>query len=155
MKASWLTVFCACAVASVATAAAAPNFSGTWVFNASKSQNIGMMARAQITSMIKQTRQTLTVVDDTAMGGQKQSHETDYDLSGKQVANKSPMGESSETTSKWSGGKLITTWTTEGAIAGTKVVRTEARYLSRDGRTMFLESRRGNNPPMVIVFDRK
>lgn len=155
MKASWLTVFCVCAVTSVATAAAAPNFSGTWLFNASKSQNIGMMASAQITSMIKQTRQTLTVVDDTAMGGQKQSHETDYDLSGKQVANRSPMGESSQTTSKWSGSKLITTWTTEGAIAGTKVVRIEARYLSSDGRTMFLESRHGNNPPMVIVFDRK
>lgn len=155
MKAFWLTVFCACAVASMAAAATAPDFTGTWVFNASKSQNIGMMASAQITSMIKQTRQTLTVVDDTAMGGQKQSHETDYDLSGKQVANKSPMGESSQTTSKWSGSKLITTWMTEGAIAGTKVVRTEARYLSRDGKTMFVESRRGNNPPMIIVFDRK
>lgn len=142
-------------IAVAAMAQKVANFSGTWQFNPEKSQNIGMMASAQITSTIKQTRQTLTVVDDTAMGGQKQSHETDYDLSGKQVANKSPMGENSQTTSKWSGSKLITTWTTEGAIAGTKVVRIESRYLSSDGKTMFLESRRGNNPPMVMVFDRK
>lgn len=155
MKASWLAVFCACAVAIVATAAAAPNFTGTWIFNASKSQNIGMMASAQITSTIKQTRRTITVTDNTAIGGQEESHETDYDLSGKQVANTSPMGERSKTTSKWSGSKLITTWTTEGAIAGTKIVRIETRYLSSDSRTMFLESKRGNNPPMVIVFDRK
>lgn len=144
------------ALLSTATyASPAADFSGTWVFNASKSKGVGMMASAQVTSTIKQTSETLIVIDDSIMGGQKQSHEIDYDLSGKQVANKSPMGENSQTTSKWSGSKLITTWTTEGAIAGTKVVRTETRYLSSDGKTMVLESRRGNNPPMVIEFDRK
>lgn len=142
-------------IAVAAMAQKVANFSGTWQFNPEKSQNIGMMTNAQITSTIKQTRQTLTVIDDTAMGGRKQSHETDYDLSGKQAANTSPMGESSQTVSKWSGAKLITKWTTEGAIAGTKVVRVETRYLSGNGKTMFLESRRGNNPPMVMVFDRK
>jgi hypothetical protein len=114
-----------------------------------------MMASAQITSTIKQTRKNLIVIDVTVMGGQKQSHETDYELSGKRVTNESPMGEKSQTSSRWSGKKLITTWETEGAIAGTKVIRTETRYLSRDGKTMFLESARGNNPPMVLVFDRK
>ena len=148
-------VLCACAVATVVAGAVIPNFSGTWVFNAAKSKNIGMMASAQITSTIKQTRQKVTVTDDTIMGGQKQSHETDYDLSGKPVENESPMSEKSRTSSKWSGNKLITTWVTDGAIAGTKVTRIEKRYLSGDGKTMFLESARGNNPPMVIVFDRK
>jgi len=155
MKAPLLAIVCASAIATVAAATTTLNFSGTWAFNASKSKNIGMMSSAQITSTIRQTPKKLVVMDDTIMGGQRQSHETDYDLSGKRVANMSPMGESSQTTSKWSGSKLITTWTSEGAIAGTKVVRIETRYLSRDGRTMFLESRRGNNPPMVIVFDRK
>jgi hypothetical protein len=65
------------------------------------------------------------------------------------------MGDHSQTSSKWSGNKLVTIWESEGAVAGTKVIRTETRYLSEDGKTMFLESSRGNNPPMVIVFDRK
>jgi hypothetical protein len=155
MKASLLAVFCVCAIATVSAAVSTPNFTGTWVFNAAQSKNIGMMASAQITSTIKQTRMKLTVVDDTTMGDQKQSHETDYDLSGKRVANESPMGEHSQTSSKWSGNKLITTWETEGAVAGTKVIRIEKRYLSGDGKTMFLESARGNNPSMIIAFDRE
>jgi hypothetical protein len=65
------------------------------------------------------------------------------------------MGEHSQTSSKWSGNKLITTWETEGAVAGTKVIRIEKRYISDDGKTMFLESARGNNPSMIIAFDRE
>jgi hypothetical protein len=154
MKALLFAISCACVFASVA-ATATPDFTGTWVFNAAKSKNIGMMANAQITSTIKQTRDEILVIEDSVMGGQKQSHETHYDLSGKGVANESPMGEKSQTTSKWSGNKLVTIWETEGAVAGTKTIRTETRYLSDDGKTMFLESVRGNNLPMVIVFDRK
>jgi hypothetical protein len=50
---------------------------------------------------------------------------------------------------------LVTSWESEGAVAGTKVVRTETRYLSDDGKTLFLESARAGKEPMVIVFDRK
>lgn len=155
MKASLLAVFCVCAIAIASAATSTPDFTGAWVFNAAKSKNIGMMASAKITSTIKQTHNKLTVVDDTTMGGQKQSHETDYDLTGKRVTNESPMGEHSQTSSRWSGNKLITTWETEGAVAGTKVIRVEKRYLSDDGKTMFLESARGNNRSMVIAFDRE
>ena len=150
-----LAVLSICVLASIATAAGTPNFSGKWVFNASESTNIGMMAGAQITSTIKQTRKKLTVVDSSVMGGQSQEHEINYDLSGKPVTNQSFMGESSQTTSAWSGDKLVTKWETKGAIAGTRVVRTETRYLSADGKTMFLEYTRGKNPPMVIAFDRR
>lgn len=143
------------AVASVAVAANAPEFSGTWVFNAGKSTNIGMMASAEYTSTIKQSAKMLTVTDVTVFSGQKQTHETRYDLTGATVPNDSPMGEKSQTSSKWAGNKLVTTWETEGAVAGTKVVRTETRYLSDDGKTLFLESARAGKEPMVIVFDRK
>lgn len=131
------------------------DFSGTWVFNAAKSTNVGMMASAQYTSTIKQTTKSLTVKDDTVFNGQKQSHETRYDLTGATVPNDSPMGDKAQTTSKWDGNKLVTSWETDGAIAGTKVVRTETRYLSDDGKTLFLESARAGKEPMVIVFDRK
>jgi hypothetical protein len=49
----------------------------------------------------------------------------------------------------------VSTWTSQGAVAGTKVVRTETRSLSADGKTMTLQTVRGNNPPVIMVFDRK
>jgi hypothetical protein len=143
------------AVAFAAAAANPPDFSGTWVFNAGKSKNVGMMASAEYTSTITQTPKMLTVNDVTVFGGQKQAHETRYDLTGTTVSNDSPMGEKGRTSSKWLGNKLVTSWESEGAVAGTKVVRTETRYLSDDGNTLFLESARAGKEPMVIVFDRK
>ena len=143
------------AVGLGAAAANPPDFSGTWVFNAGKSKNIGMMASAELTSTITQTANALTVADTTVFNGQRQSHETRYDLTGTTVPNDSPMGEKAQTTSKWEGNKLVTTWTTDGAVAGTKVVRTETRYLSSDGKTLYLESARAGREPMVMVFERK
>jgi hypothetical protein len=143
------------AVAFAAAAANPPDFSGTWVFNAGKSKNIGMMASAEYTSTITQTAKVLTVSDTTVFSGQKQTHETRYDVTGATVPNDSPMGEKSQTSSHWAGNKLVTAWETEGAVAGTKVVRTETRYLSDDGKTLFLESARAGKEPMVIVFEKK
>ena len=61
----------------------------------------------------------------------------------------------SETLSKWDGNKLVTTWTSQSAMAGgPKVVRTETRSLSPDGNTMTIESIRGSNLPVVMVFDK-
>jgi hypothetical protein len=143
------------AVAFAAAAANPPDFSGTWVFNAGKSKNIGMMASAEYTSTITQSEKVLTVSDATVFSGQRQTHETRYDLTGATVPNDSPMGDKSQTSSHWSGNKLVTSWESDGAVAGTKVVRTETRYLSDDGKTLFLESARAGKEPMVIVFDRK
>ena len=143
------------AVAFATAAANPPDFSGTWVFNAGKSKNIGMMASAEYTSTITQSEKVLTVSDTTVFSGQRQTHETRYDLTGATVPNDSPMGDKSQTSSHWSGNKLVTSWESDGAVAGTKVVRTETRYLSDDGKTLFLESGRAGKEPMVIVFDRK
>jgi hypothetical protein len=58
--------------------------------------------------------------------------------------------------SKWNGAKLVTTWTSESAVAGVpKVVRTETWSLSPDGKTLTIESVRGSNPALVMVFDNK
>jgi len=131
------------------------NFSGTWVLNATRSKNLGMMAAMQLTETIKQDGKTLTVSDAGTMNGQTQTTETHYDLAGKALSNQDFMGQTNETVSKWNGGQLVTTWTTDGAIAGTKVVRTETRTLSADGKTMTVGSARGSTPPIVMVFDRK
>jgi hypothetical protein len=144
-------------VAFTAAMASAPptDFAGTWVFNPSKSTNVGMMAAADLVSTVTQTAAQLVVRDDGSLNGSSRTHETRYDLTGASVANESPMGEPAHTTTKWVGKTLVTKWESEGAVAGTTTVRTETRSLSPDGKTMYLESSRGDAAAMVIVFDRK
>jgi len=98
----------------------------------------------------------LDVLSHSTFQGSDQDLKTHYDLTGKPVANESPMAGPSETTSKWDGDKLVTSWTSESAVAGgEKVVRIETRSLSADGKTMTMESVRGSTPPVVMVFDKK
>ena len=144
------------AVLFAATSAfAATDFSGTWSLNVSKSKNIGMMSTMQITLKIKQTANELVVSEIAKFNGQEQTRELHYDLSGKAAANTGPMGDPNETVTKWTSSTLETAWTQDGAVAGTKVVRTETRSLSSDGKTMNDEFVRGSNPPMILVFDRQ
>ena len=143
-------------VASAALAQKVASFSGSWEFRPEKSKNVGMMAQMKITETIALSGSALDIVDRSLNQGQENEIKTHYDLDGKVASNQSPMAGPSETVSRWEGGKLITTWTSESAIAGgPKVVRTETRYVSPDGKTMTVESVRGSNAPVVIVFDRK
>jgi hypothetical protein len=136
-------------------APAATDFSGTWSLNVSKSKNIGMMSSMQITVKIKQTADEVVVSEVAKYNGQEQTRELHYDLSGRASANTGPMGDPNETVTKWTGNTLETTWTQDGAVAGTKIVRTETRSLSADGKTMSDEYVRGSNPSMVLVFERQ
>jgi hypothetical protein len=140
---------------AVGQAQTSTNFSGTWTFNAARSQNIGMMASMEDTVTITQTPALLTITDHARMQGQDSTRELHFDLGGKPVMNAGPMGDQNETVSTWIGSRLVVTWTAEGAVAGTKVVRTETRALSADGKTMTVESVRGTNTPVVMVFDKK
>jgi hypothetical protein len=136
-------------------AAAPPDFSGTWAFKVERSQNAQMMAAVQYTSRIAQTPDQLTVHDVSVYQGKEQAQDTRYDLTGRSVENASPMGDPSKTVSHWEGQRLVTQWTSAGAIAGTTVVRTEIRWLSEDGSTMSVSSAREGRPPMVLVFERR
>ena len=139
-----------------AMAANRPNFAGSWTFNADKGKNIGMMSQVKMTQTIEQTDSSLEVLSHSTFQGSDQDLKTHYDLTGKPVANESPMAGPSETVSKWDGEKLVTSWTSQSAVAGgEKVVRIETRLLSADGNTMTIESVRGSNPPVVMVFDKK
>jgi hypothetical protein len=140
----------------VAMAAQTPtNFSGTWVFNPSRGQNLGQMASMQDTATIVQTAENVTITERAQMQGQESTRDLHFDLTGKPVTNSGPMGDPNETVAKWAAGKLVVTWTAEGSVAGTKVVRTETRSLSADGKTMTVESIRGSNPPIVMVYDKR
>jgi hypothetical protein len=142
------------ALSSVALAAGAPDFSGEWKLNAAKSSNLGMMAAVQQTVTITQTPAEMKLVEASDFQGQKSGRTLRYDLKGAPVTNEGGMGGQAETLAKWDGSKLVVTWTTEGAVAGTKNVRTETRTLGAGGATMTVESLRGANKPMIMVFDR-
>jgi hypothetical protein len=137
------------------SAFAAPDFSGTWVMNVSKSKNLGMMSSMQITLKIEQTQSSLKVIETTKFNGQDQARELHYDLTGKSAANSGPMGDPNQTVTKWVGTTLETTWTQDGAVAGTKSVSQETRWLSDSGKTMSDQYARGTKDPMVIVFDKQ
>jgi len=137
------------------TLVAAANFSGQWVFQPEKSENVDMMKNIQITLTIEQSRDLLKVAEVSVVKGREATREIRYDLTGKTSANESAMGEASETTSKWVGEKIETSWTHAGAVAGTQVVSTETRSLSADGKTMRDEYVRANRPAVVLVFERR
>jgi len=145
-----------CLVTIAAFAAKRSDFAGSWEFNAAKSKNIGMMMQVKMTDTIQQTDSALDETAHSIFQGSDQEMKTHYDLTGKPANNYSPMEGPSETVSKWDGNRLVTTWTSQSAVAGgPKVVRTEIRSLSPDGNTMTIESVRGSNPPVVMVFDKK
>jgi hypothetical protein len=143
-------------IAAVAFAQKHSDFSGSWQFNPEKSQNVGMMSQMKMTQTIEQSDSSLDVTTHSTFQGNDGESKAHYDLTGKAATNESPMGGPSETVSKWDGGKLVTTWTSESAVAGgPKVVRTETRLLSSDGKTMTVQSVRGSNSPLVMIFEKK
>lgn len=143
-------------VAGVALGQKVTNFSGSWQFNPEKSKNVGMMAQMKMALTVQQSDSSLDITTRTTFQGRDEDNKVHYDLTGKPATNELPMGGPSETVSKWEGNKLVTTWTGESAVAGgPKVVRTETRSLSPDGKTMTVESARGSNPSVVMIFDKK
>src|SRR6266849_2165447 len=110
----------------------------------------------KMTQTIEQSDSSLDGTRHSTCQGRDGDSKTHYDLTGKAATNESPMGGPSETISQWDTGKPVTTWTSESAVAGgPKVVRIETRSLSSDGKTMTVESVRGSNPALMMVFEKK
>ncbi len=143
------------ALAALAAAGASPDFSGTWVLNNQKGKNLGMVAAVKETAVIAQTAARLTIDFSSTFMEDTTQRQVSYDLSGQPVSNENAMGERAETVARWEGPKLVVTWTSEGAVAGTKVVKTETRTLSADGRTMTVVNERPNKEPMELVYEKK
>ena len=151
----FLPIVSALLLVSSVLAAPPSDFSGTWTLSAAKSKNLGMMSSMEYESTITQSADTLTVRDKSTMMGKTQTQETRYALNGSEVANTSYMGDPARTVSHWDGRKLVTVWSSEGAVAGTTKQRTETRSLSDDGGTMLVESVSSGRPPIVFAFERK
>lgn len=137
-----------------ATGATTPQFAGQWTFNPAQSRNVGMMAGMKIHTTVVQSAAELTVDDASDFNGQKDTQHTVYDLTGKPVSNTPIMGGTATTRSRWAESRLVTEWESPGSIAGTTVKRVETRYLSSDGKVMYVESSRKGQDPMVMVFAR-
>lgn len=136
-------------------ALAESDFSGTWILNTSKGENLGMVAAIKETLSVEQTAEQLSVTHVSVFQGKESSREVNYDLKGTPVTNYAAMGDKSETVSQWQGDQLVTTWTSEGAIAGTSVTRTETRSLTEDGSAMSVATARADRPQMVLVYERQ
>lgn len=155
---SWIA-----AIATIATMAAlgtsvaqaATDFSGNWVLNNGKGKNLGMVAAVKETVVITQDANRLTAAVTAIFNGNTTQRQVSYDLTGQPVPNEGAMGDKAETVARWDGAKLVVTWTSEGAVAGTQSVKTETRSLSADGKTMTVVNGRANREPMELVYERK
>ena len=137
-----------------ACAQAEADFSGTWVLNAKKGENLGMVAALQQTLVMTRMDEKLTLDYTNVFQGDATSRQVVLDLTGTAVENPAAMGDPSKTKSVWNGDDLVTTWSTEGAIPGTAVTRIETIALHDDG-TMSISTERANKPTMVLVYEKK
>lgn len=130
------------------------DFRGTWVLNTDRGENLGMMKAVNETIVATQTADQITFDMTDVFAGMTTERTIVYDLNGAVMPNKAAMGAQSETVSTWDADKLVTIWTEEGAIAGTETQRTETRWLSDAGKTLTVSMARGDNPPIVFVFEK-
>jgi hypothetical protein len=140
-----------CFIGSVQAAA---DFSGNWVLNTKKGENLGMVAALEQTLVMTQTDAQLTLDYTNVFQGSASDRKVTLDLSGAAADNPAAMGDPSKTESAWDGDDLVTTWTTEGAIPGTSVTRTETIALGADG-TMTISTVRANKPTMILVYEKQ
>ena len=142
-------------VLSASAFAAPPDFSGTWVLNNKKGKNLGMVAAVDETVVIRQTPTQIVMDFTSKFMLQTTKRGVSYDLTGKAVPNEGAMGDKADTVARWDGTRLVVTWSSEGAVPGTKVVKTENRVLSTDGKIMTVTNLRPNKEPMEMVYEKK
>jgi hypothetical protein len=147
----WLTL----GLAGTALAAGNPDFTGTWKLNTDKGENLGMMKAVKETIVVEQTPAGITLDHAATFMLSTTNRRVTYDFSGKALPNEGAMGDKASTTVKWDGGKLVATWTSEGAVPGTQNVKTETMGLSADGKTMTVTNARKGKPPIVMVYDKQ
>jgi len=154
-RATVLVSILGCLILATSAIAANPDFSGSWVLNTDKGRNLGMVKAVSETATINQTPEKVVIDFATTFMLKTTDRKVVYDLAGKPVPNEGAMGDKAETVARWDNGKLVVTWTSEGAVAGSKTVKTETRTLSADGKSMTVENVRAGKDPMELVYDRK
>jgi hypothetical protein len=131
---------------------AAGDFSGTWVLNSNKGENLGMVAAIDQTLVVTQS-ETQLILDYTNVFMGTHKRMVTLDLSGTEAENPAAMGDPSTTESAWDGDNLVTTWATERML-GDPLESTETIELAADG-TMIISTERANKPTMILVYEKQ
>jgi hypothetical protein len=146
------------AIATLALAGlarAAPDVAGTWDMKPERGENLGMVAAVQQTLVVTQTEAAVTLDYTNVFRGETTTRQVKLDLSGAATENFAAMGDPSTTESSWDGDRLVTKWTTAGAIPGTEVIRMETLAVSADGAELSITTERANRPTMKVVYQKR
>lgn len=117
---------------------AQPNFSGTWVLDAAKS-DMGMKMPAghaqmhKVVLVLKQTANQLSI--ERSVNNKKDT--AVFKLDGSESINTLPTGDKSRTIMKWAGNTLVAK--TTSTVAGMNTEMTDVRSLSANGQVMTLQ----------------
>ena len=138
------------------------NFSGTWTFNADKSNlgeqggGFGGRGFGGGNFVAKQDANTLTVERTRNRNGEETTSTTKYALDGKETVNSTGRGDS-KSTAKWSADGKTLTITTTRSFNGNERTSTEAWTLT-DSKTLSItatrQNRDGNEVKTTRVYDK-
>jgi hypothetical protein len=138
-----------------ATSMAAPNFTGEWKMNASKSDFGQMPPPSSAVKKIKHEDPSLKDVSTWTGDQGEMTIDATYTTDGKECANKSPMGES-KSTLKWDGDTLVIEMKAD--FQGDRASITSRWTLSADGKILtektHFSSSMGEGD-MTIVYDKQ
>lgn len=132
MRKILISVLILAAFATIATAADKPNFSGSWVLDADKSNFGPMPPPANMTRKIDHQDPSMTV-DQTGGPQGDQSMTIKYSTDGKETVN-SMMGNDVKTTAAWEGNALMINMKAD--LGGNEVKITDKWTLSDDGTVL-------------------
>ena len=131
-----------CFLASASVALAAPDFSGSWKINASKSKTSGQFPLPQrFERKIAHTEPTLTVTTTRSgfQGGNDVTTETKYSTDGKETTNPGFGGSQMKSVAKWEGDAL--TIQSSASTANGDFTIKERWTVSSDGKTLEVVSK--------------
>jgi hypothetical protein len=121
-------------LATLATAADKPNFSGDWTLDASKSEFGPIPAPASMTRKIDHSDPAVTVTEARTGGPQGDLTATmKYSTDGKETVNQF-MGNDVKATANWDGNALVIAMTAD--FGGSQIKLTNKWTLSDDGKTL-------------------
>ena len=93
------------AIAVHAAAARPADFTGRWLYDPKASHATGMMADLEIHLTVEQSDRAVAVHEESEYAGQKADRIVRYDLGGKEMDNRTAMGDPSKTVSHWDDGR--------------------------------------------------
>jgi hypothetical protein len=149
-KSTMIAALCVVSIGVAVWALAAPDFSGTWVLDASKSDQMSMGRQGggsppNITLTLKQSGNELAITRTMEMGGNQRTSEQKFTLDGKENTNSGMMGRGEMVSkSRWDGDTLVIEGTQKmsSSRGEMEIATKEAFSLSEDGKVLTITTTR-------------